>query len=132
MLSKTQTTFSTDLVALAVISLLMAAKLEQPISPSFTRMISLLPESQRELITKNQLVKLEKNILEVLEFNVQWAGPIPFVERFLKLFKLQSYPQIAYLSSQFCKFTALKSEICLHIKPSYIAMAAVILACNIS
>jgi hypothetical protein len=69
-LSKTQTTFSTDLVALAVISLLMAAKLEQPISPSFTRMISLLPESQREHITKNQLVKLEKNILEVLEFNV--------------------------------------------------------------
>ena len=69
-LSKTQTTFSTDLVALAVISLLMAAKLEQPISPSFTRMISLLPESQREHITKNQLVKLEKNILEVLEFNL--------------------------------------------------------------
>ena len=32
------------LITLAVTSLLMAAKIEQPISPSFTRMISLLKE----------------------------------------------------------------------------------------
>ena len=36
-----------NLNALAVITLLMAAKIEQPISPSFNRMINLLPESQR-------------------------------------------------------------------------------------
>jgi hypothetical protein len=32
---------------LAVISLLMAAKLEQPMSPSFSRMIKLLPSEER-------------------------------------------------------------------------------------
>jgi len=34
-----------NLNELAVITLLMAAKIEQPISPSFNRMINLLPES---------------------------------------------------------------------------------------
>lgn len=34
-----------NLNKLAVITLLMAAKIEQPISPSFNRMINLLPES---------------------------------------------------------------------------------------
>jgi len=34
-----------NLSALAVCTLLMAAKIEQPISPSFNRMINLLPES---------------------------------------------------------------------------------------
>ena len=41
-----------NLNALAVITLLMAAKIEQPISPSFNRMINLLPESQRGSINK--------------------------------------------------------------------------------
>ena len=34
-----------NLSALATIALLMAAKIEQPISPSFNRMINLLPEN---------------------------------------------------------------------------------------
>jgi len=41
---------------LAVISVLMAAKLEQPISPSFNRMINLLPEEERKYVTKKQLI----------------------------------------------------------------------------
>ena len=32
---------------LAVISVLMAAKLEQPMSPSFSRMIKLLPDDEK-------------------------------------------------------------------------------------
>jgi len=35
-----------NLMTLVVISLLMAAKLEQPISPNFARMISLLSEEE--------------------------------------------------------------------------------------
>ena len=37
---------------LAVISVLMSAKLEQPISPSFTRMINLLPPEEKKYVTK--------------------------------------------------------------------------------
>ena len=38
---------------LSVISVLLAAKLNQPISPSFNRMIQLLSESEQETITKD-------------------------------------------------------------------------------
>lgn len=41
-LSRQETTPKVDFVALATISLLIAAKLEQPISPSFSKMIDLL------------------------------------------------------------------------------------------
>jgi len=41
---------------LAVISVLMAAKLEQPISPSFNRMINLLPDEERKYVSKTQLI----------------------------------------------------------------------------
>jgi hypothetical protein len=44
---------------LAVISVLMAAKLEQPISPSFNRMINLLPDEERKYVTKKHLIHLE-------------------------------------------------------------------------
>jgi hypothetical protein len=37
---------------LAVISVLMSAKLEQPISPNFTRMINLLPSEEKKYVTK--------------------------------------------------------------------------------
>lgn len=37
---------------LATICVLMSAKLEQPISPSFTRMINLLPEDEKKHVTK--------------------------------------------------------------------------------
>lgn len=52
-----------NLLHLATAAILMGAKLEQPISPSFNRMISLLPESQRGQITKQDLVNLEHKIL---------------------------------------------------------------------
>lgn len=41
-----------NVLHLAVISVLMSAKLEQPISPSFTRMINLLPAEEKEHVTK--------------------------------------------------------------------------------
>ena len=37
---------------LSVICVLMSAKLEQPISPSFTRMINLLPKEEKSGVTK--------------------------------------------------------------------------------
>lgn len=41
-----------QVVNLATISILMAAKLEQPISPSFTRMINLLTEDEKKFVSK--------------------------------------------------------------------------------
>jgi len=42
----------TLMVNLATISVLMSAKLEQPISPSFSRMINLLTDEEKKHVTK--------------------------------------------------------------------------------
>ena len=44
---------------LSTISMLIAAKIEQPISPSFIRMIGFLTEDEKKNVTKNNLVDLE-------------------------------------------------------------------------
>ena len=71
-----------DFIALSTICLLLAAKLEQPMSPSFLRMINLLPEEQRAKINKQKLVVLEETIIKELNFQMHFAGPIPYLNRF--------------------------------------------------
>lgn len=64
------------LCRLATISMLIAAKLEQPISPSFNRMISLLTDDERMDVTKKNLVTLESDILVKLGFDFNFPGPM--------------------------------------------------------
>ena len=71
-----------DLTSLAVISLLLGAKLEQPMHPSFNIMIKLLYEKQRIVVKKETLLWLEKDILTTLEFSMHYVSAIPFLERF--------------------------------------------------
>lgn len=61
---------------LATVSILMAAKLEQPISPSFSKMIGLLSEEERSQVSVNQMIKLEADILVTLSFDFNFASPI--------------------------------------------------------
>ena len=72
-------------ICLATISMLMAAKLEQPISPSFSRMIALLTEEEEKLVTKNDLIDLEEQILVLFGFDFSFPGPIQSMERFLRI-----------------------------------------------
>jgi hypothetical protein len=65
--------------------MLMAAKLEQPISPSFTRMIGLLTEQEQRFVTKAQLISLEADILFQLGFDFNFSGPMQSLERFLRI-----------------------------------------------
>lgn len=48
-----------QMVNLATICVLMSAKLEQPISPSFTRMINLLTDEEKRYVSKQSLIDLE-------------------------------------------------------------------------
>ena len=72
-------------VHLATIAVLMSAKLEQPISPSFTRMINLLNEQEKKAITKKSLIDLEAQILIKLGFDFNFPGPIQPMERYLRI-----------------------------------------------
>ena len=66
----------TMMVNLATICVLMSAKLEQPISPSFSRMINLLTDEEKENVTKKSLIDLEASILVKLGFDFNFPGPI--------------------------------------------------------
>merc|ERR1712151_966542 len=77
-----------NLAMLATTALLMAAKIEQPISPSFNRMINLLPDSQRGRIRNYDLIDLEEKIVFALEFDFHYSSPITFLERYQRLFSV--------------------------------------------
>lgn len=71
-----------NLYTLGATVMLMAAKLEQPVSPSFNRMLALLPSSEQKRVKKQDLVNLEEKILVTLNFSLHNPGPIPFIERY--------------------------------------------------
>ena len=70
---------------LATVAILIAAKIEQPISPSFNRMIKLLPKSQQFQVGKEDLIDLEEQIVKTLEFDFSYASPITFLERYQRI-----------------------------------------------
>ena len=65
-----------QMVSLATICVLMSAKLEQPISPSFTRMINLLTDEEKKYVSKQSLIDIEAWILMKLGFDFNFPGPI--------------------------------------------------------
>lgn len=75
-----------NMSVLATTVILMAAKIEQPISPSFNRMINFLPESQKARVNKSALIDLEEKIVCALDFEFVYASPITFLERYQRLF----------------------------------------------
>jgi len=77
-----------NLVHLATTSILIAAKLEEAISPSFNRMIGLLKVDQRSTITKEILVQFEFKIITALQINLAFETVVPFIERFIRLVNL--------------------------------------------
>lgn len=69
------------LITLAVISTLMAAKLEQPIQPSYKRMCRLVNDEWKIEIERQALYDMEESIIRMLDFDLHYCGPIPFLER---------------------------------------------------
>lgn len=78
------------LIMLAVTCTLMAAKLEEPMQPSFTRMLKLLKKIWHVEFERSKLIELEENIIRTLDFELQHTSPMTFLERYLRLFNLDS------------------------------------------
>ena len=125
------------LISLAVVCILMAAKMEQPISPSFNRMILLLYENHKIKLKKADILNLEEKILLTLEFSCHHVSAVPFLERFLRIFgfdqgeKGSDAHQISGLAYKYCIFMQRTSRY-LEFRPSQLASAALLLAINIS
>ena len=97
------------LIRLAIVSILMAAKLEQPIQPSFNRMVKLVAEQWDVSLTRQDLLDLEESIIRTLDFDLRSVGPLLFLERYQRVFQLHKETAdyqsrvIGSLARQFCK-----------------------------
>lgn len=119
-----------ETTALATISVLMSAKLEQPISPSFTRMINLLNAEEKKKITKQGLIQLEACILSRFGFDFNFPGPMQSLERFFRLLGYQGNNDVFDMGFQICKFAYNEARF-LDYRPSQVAASAALLAINI-
>ena len=77
-----------NLIQLATISLLMAAKMYQHMNPCFDMMIERLPSLLRKQVTREQLIVLEESIIRTLDFDLQNDGPLPFLERYQRVLNI--------------------------------------------
>jgi len=82
----------------------MAAKIEQPISPSYSRMIHLLQEEEQKRVSKESLISLENDILASLQFDFNSPGPIQSMERYLRILEYDQNRTVYDMSYQICKF----------------------------
>ena len=73
------------LIRLAIVSILMAAKLEQPIQPSFNRMVKLVSDQWDVKLTRQDLLDLEENIIRTLDFDLRSVSPLHFLHRFQRV-----------------------------------------------
>ena len=64
----------------------MSAKLEQPISPSFNRMIRLVEDEWGIKIGKDELIDLEEKVIRTLDYSLHYTCPIVFLERYQRIF----------------------------------------------
>lgn len=66
-------------------------------------MVLLLPPEERKKINKEKLETIERDIIRTLQWDLQWASPTLYAERFQKLMNVHQEPTIAQLSKRFCK-----------------------------
>jgi hypothetical protein len=64
---------------------IMAAKLEQPMTPSINRMIKLLTPEEEKHVDKAKVITMEATIIRAFNFDFGFLSPLPFIERFLRL-----------------------------------------------
>jgi Cyclin, N-terminal domain/Cyclin, C-terminal domain len=65
---------------------IMAAKLEQPMTPSINRMIKLLTPEEEKYVDKQKVINMEGTIIRTFNFDFVFLSPQPFLDRYLRLF----------------------------------------------
>lgn len=61
---------------------MIAAKLEEPIQPSFNRMVRLAEIEWNFEITKKELAELEAQVIRTLDWDLHTITPVFFLERY--------------------------------------------------
>ena len=89
------------LVTLGVVSMLIAAKLGNSKIASFRKLSNFLVENHGIVIHKKDFHVLERRVLTVLDFSLDYITPLTFLERYQRIFDLdltQNHKDIKYIS----------------------------------
>ena len=73
---------------LAVVIIMIAAKVEQPTIPRFSRILQLLPKEEADNMSVHELYDLELKVLSTIGFDVGMPSPTTYLERFLSIMKM--------------------------------------------
>ena len=126
-----------NLIQLATISILLAAKMYQHMNPCFDMMIERLPSLLREQVTREQLITLEELIIRALDFDLQHDGPLPFLERYQRVLGIDIestngfYYKIGYSARKLLRHMMHKATF-LAYRPSQIAATAILVAIDLN
>lgn len=78
---------------------ILAAKLEQPMTPSINRMIKLLTVDEECYVNKAKVISMEATIIKLFSFDFGFLSPLTFLERFLRLIDFQVETSSTFQSS---------------------------------
>jgi len=84
--------------------MLLAAKLDQPVQPSFARMIVHLSEEDKKVGSKAVLTDLEQDIITRFGFEFNFSGPMEFINRYLRVLGYDKNDQVKIICEQLCRF----------------------------
>jgi hypothetical protein len=59
-------------------------------TPSINRMVKLLNDDERQVVTKAIVIEMESRIVVALNFDFSYLSPITFLERFIRLSDFQN------------------------------------------
>ena len=99
------------LITLGLTCLLVAAKIEQSLQPSFNRLIKLLQQKHDISRPKQDLINMEEQIIRVLDFELRSVGSVTFLERYFRIFGIDQNNKdanagvIMELANDYCSFT---------------------------
>jgi hypothetical protein len=93
-------------------------------------MIMLLTKEEQLSVSNDILKDLEALILMKLGFDLNFPGPMQFVERYLRVLKVQYEPPVYNFAYAICRLCLIDAKF-LEYKPSVIAACAVILGINL-
>jgi len=120
-----------DLIAYTVTSLIIAAKQEQPLSPSINRMIKLLSEEEQVTATKPAIISLEEEAIVMLQFDFNILSPYQFLERFVRISDIQENPNIMEKATEILILSTLSIKFFRKFLPSELGAASLLIAASI-
>ena len=118
---------------LALTTLILAAKINEPVRPGYDITAHLLPNSLQQQVSKSEFITLESHILTLLKFDLQYTSPIFFLGRYQILFGLDTEQNdflassVGSMARNFCLLMLRESHF-LNYKPSQIASASIMFA----